>query len=290
MTNRKPMRNRWLLSTTLGAGLLVVSATAALAQNVPGENATAPTGPASGAATQTITLKPGQVAGTDTVLPADTAGNPAASVGDAHFVMMASRINQAEIMLGQLAAQRGETQNERTYGAMLVRDHTQSATALSRIADPLRLRVATAPGKMAVTMYQQLQAAPAGQFDTRFNQAMIAGHEHAIRLFQTEALHGQSGALRAFAQESLPVLQHHLQVAQSLTPTAPGTMAQTEAMPGMPMTGPGAAPMMVPPGPGTIHRQIDQIQQATSAPTSGNPDNSADQLNGRVLTVTSGPS
>ncbi|GAB0119297.1 DUF4142 domain-containing protein [Acidisoma sp. 7E03] len=295
MTNRKPMRNRWLLSTTLGAGLLVVSAGAALAQNVPGENATGVTGPATSAATQTITLKPGQVAGTDTVLPADTAGNPAASMGDARFVMAASRINQAEIMMGQLAAQRGETQSERNYGEMLVRDHTQATAALRTIADPLRLHMASRPGKMEVAMYQQLQAAPAGQFDTMFNQAMIQGHEHAIRLFQMEATQGQSGALRSFAQENLPVLQRHLQVAQSLSPMAsPAPMAEGAApgvMPGTPgMAVAGQAPMMVPPGPATVNRQIDQIQQATSAPTSGNPDSSADQLNARVLTVTSGPS
>jgi len=292
MTNRKPMRNRWLLSTTLGAGLLVVSAGAALAQNVPGENATAVTGPSTSAATQTITLKPGQVAGTDTVLPADTAGNPAASMGDARFVLAASRINQAEIMMGRLAAQRGDTQNERNYGEMLVRDHTQANAALRTIAEPLRLHMAARPGRMEEAMYQQLQSAPAGQFDTMFNQAMIRGHEHAIRLFQMEAAHGQSGGLRAFAQENLPVLERHLQVAQSLSPMAsPAPMAEATTAPGaMPaapgMAAAGQAPMRVPPGPATIHRQISQIRQATSAPVSGNPDMSADQLNARVLSVT----
>lgn len=301
MTNRKPMRSRWLLSTTLGAGFLAVSTAAALAQAVPGQNATAPTGAPSAAATQVVTLKPGQVAGTDTVSPVDTAGNPNASVGDARFVMAASRINQAEIQLGRLAAQRGDTQNERNFGEMLVRDHTQAETTLSHIADPLGLRMANQAGPMEAALYQRLQSAPAGQFDMMFNHAMARGHTHAIRLFEGEVAHGQSGALRAYAHESLPTLQRHLQVAEQLSPMAPppAPMAQV-SMPGAPMPGsmpPPGAPagmtaaigqMMVPPSPGVVHQQVAQIRQATSAPVSGNPDMSADQLNARVLSVTGG--
>ncbi|HTI03078.1 MAG TPA: DUF4142 domain-containing protein [Acidisoma sp.] len=293
MRNRNQMRSRWLLSTVLGAGLLVTSGGAALAQDVPGENAAAATGPASAAATQTITLKPGQVAGTDTVLPADTAGNPAATVGDAHFVMRASSINQAEIMLGNLAVQRGQTQNERNFGQMLVQDHTQSNMELSHIASTLMLQTAPQPGPMEAALYQKLQAAPPDQFDAMFNHAMVRGHEHAIRLFEAEVQNGQSGALRTYAQESLPTLQRHLQVAQSLSPMAqpPGAMAAGQS-PG----GPGMAPlpaqsgMMVPPSPDVVHQQVGQIRAATSGPVAGNPDHSADQLNARVLSVTNQPS
>lgn len=277
MRNRNEMRSRWLLSTVLGAGLLLGSAGAALAQDVPGENATAPVGPPGAAATQTITLKPGQVAGTNTVTPMDTAGNPAATVADARFVLRASSINRSEIMLGRLAAERGETANERNFGQMLVRDHTQSAMELNRIASALSLQTAQQPGPMEAALYQKLQAAPAGQFDMMFNHAMVRGHSHAIRLFEHEAQMGGSGALRTYAQNSLPTLQQHLQVAQSLSPMAPppDAMAQMQPPPG----GPGMAPppagtgMMVPPPPAVVHQQVGQIRQATSGPVSGNPDN-----------------
>jgi hypothetical protein len=63
------MKNRWLLSTVCGAGLLTASTTTAVAQNVPSENDTAQT--CDGTATQTGTLKPGQKGGTSTVLLAD---------------------------------------------------------------------------------------------------------------------------------------------------------------------------------------------------------------------------
>jgi putative membrane protein len=253
------MKQPWLLSTVCGVGLLMGSASAALAQNVPGENATAPTG--NGAATQTIFLKPGQEAGTNTVLPADTAGNPNASAQDARFVLHASAGGLAEVMMGKLAIQRGQTQAERDYGQMLVTDHTQANEELTGMAQTLMLRTAPGPSHMQRAMYRQLETAPADRFDAMFNQDMIASHRQTITLFKMEASSGQSPQLRHFAMIALPVLYKHLHVAQGLSPMESTAMTGMPAMATMPQT-----------------------EAAISAPVHGNPDHSADQLNARELT------
>jgi putative membrane protein len=259
------MKNRWLLSTACGLGLLTASASAALAQNVPTENATAPSG--SGAATQTISLKPGQEAGTNTVLPADTAGNPVASMRDAHFVMQASAGGMAEVMMGQLAMQRGQTQAERNFGQMLVTDHTAADQRLMGIAQTVMLKPAPGPNAMQQSMFQQLQSAPADQFDTMFNHAMIQAHERTIALFKMEAHGGQNPQLRQFAATTLPALYKHLRTAEALSPMQSGTMSSMNTM----SQGSGMSGMS------------SGSQGAMMAPVAGNPDNSADQLNGREL-------
>jgi putative membrane protein len=249
------MKNRLLLSTLCGMGLIMGSATAALAQNVPGENATAPLG--TGAATQTIMLKPGQETGTDTVLPADTAGNPDASTEDAHFVMQASAGGMAEIMMGHLAMQRGQTAAERAYGQMLVTDHRQADEQLMPIAQTFMLKPAAGPNAMQQAMDQTLESAPADQFDTMFNHAMIHAHERTIALFKMEAHSGQNPQLRQFAMSTLPVLYKHLHVAEELSPVQSTAMTSMATMP--------------------------HTQAAIDAPVHGNPDNAADQLNAREL-------
>jgi putative membrane protein len=254
-------KNRWLLSGLCGIGLLAGSATSAIAQNVPGENATTATGP--GAAPQTVTLKPGQETGTDTVLPADTAANPNASNSDARFVRQASAGGMAEIMMGHLAMQRGQTQAERDFGQMLVTDHTQANDQLSGIAQTLMLQPAPGPNAMDQAMYQQLEAAPADQFDTMFNQDMIDAHQRTIALFETESRAGQSPQLRQFATETLPVLYKHLNFAQGLSPTQAPAATSMNGMATMP-----------------------QGQPDLNAPVRGNPDHSADQLNARELNST----
>ena len=250
------MANQWLLSTVCGIGLLAGSATAALAQNVPGENATAPVG--TGAATQTVTLKPGQEAGTNTVLPADTAANPNASAQDARFVLQASAGGMAEVMMGHIAMERGQTTSERGFGKLLVTDHTQANAQLMGIAQTLMLKPAPGPNAAQQAMSARLQRTSADQFDTRFNQGMIQAHLRTIALFKMEARAGQSPQLRQFAAMTLPVLYKHLHVAEALSPTmqSPG-MTSMETMP---------------------------VSTAVGGAVTGNPDHSADQLNARELT------
>jgi putative membrane protein len=266
MRQDKSLNNRWLLSSACGLALLAASGSAALAQNVPTSDATAPQGP--GPATQVIQLKPGQEAGTPTVMPADTAGNPAASTQDAHFVWAASATNQAEIVLGKLAQDRGQSPNEQNYGRMLQGDHGNAEQALSAIADPLMLKTAPGPNPMQTAMLQHLQSVPDDQFDAAFNHAMIRGHEHAIAMFRKEAMTGQNPQLRDYARQSLPVLERHLQVAEQMSPMPMGGPAMATMAPA-----PGMAP---PPPPGPVPGTI-------ASPVSGNPDQSADQLNGRIL-------
>lgn len=257
MMRQRSTRTNWLVATVCGAGLLGVSAGAAQAQNVPTENATAPIG--SGAATQTVTLKPGQESGTSTVSPADTAGNPQASTLDAHFVMQASAGGAAEVMMGNLAEQRGQTDGERNFGQMLVTDHTKADDQLKTIAETLMLKTAPGPNAMEQGMYQQLANAPADQFDAMFNRAMIRAHEHTIALFKMEVRSGENPQLKQFAAMTLPVLYTHLHLAQQLSP--------------MPAPSMGMSSMATAPA-GT---------SAMGAPIVGNPDNSADQLNAREL-------
>lgn len=271
MRNAKARSNRWLLSTACGLALLSASGTVALAQNVPTNDPTASQGP--GAATQIIELKPGQEAGTPTVMPADTGPNPAASAQDAHFVWVASSANQAEVEFGKLAQARGQSPNEQSFGQMLQTDHTNSEQALSMIAQPLMLKTAQGLSPMQADLLQRLQSVPADQFDTAFNQAMIRVHEHAIALFHQEEATGQNPQLRAYAHQTLPALQNHLTLAQQMSPMPQG-MPPMAMNPGAPPMGPGMTPppVQVPPPASVVNGQV-----------SGNPDLSADQLNARVL-------
>lgn len=284
MRNTMPFRSRWLLSSLVGAGFVLTSA-AAFAQAVPGEAATAPSGPPNGAATQTILLKGGQEAGTDTVLPADTAPNPSASVRDEQFVMRASAGNRAEILFGHLAERRGQTQNERNFGRMLVHDHSHANMWLSHVADTLMLPMAKRPGPQAEALYQRLQAAPADQFDAMFNQAMVRGHEQTAQLYRMEMHSGQNSELRRYASDTLPVVEKHLRIAQSMMPMgAPATMANAG-------TGEAHGMSSMPAGGASPHGGLRaQASAAMQAHISGNPDDSADQLNARVLSVAGQPS
>ena len=63
-------------------------------------------------------------------------------------------------------------------------------------------------------MLDQLQAAE-NQAETYVQQQMIA-HQNTIELFQQFAEQGDNPELQQFAEQTLPILQEHLEMAQSL--------------------------------------------------------------------------
>jgi putative membrane protein len=54
---------------------------------------------------------------------------------------------------------------------------------------------------------------------------MVTDHEKAVQLFSTEAKEGQDADIKAFANNTLPTLQEHLQMARQLTQQQ-GSMSQ----------------------------------------------------------------
>jgi len=63
---------------------------------------------------------------------------------------------------------------------------------------------------------ERLQGMNGTAFDTAYMQSMVQDHEQDVADFQKEAQSGSDPGLKAFAQKYLPVLQQHLQMAQSV--------------------------------------------------------------------------
>jgi putative membrane protein len=174
--------------------------------------------------------------------------------------MRASAGGMAEVMMGHLAMQRGQTQAVRAAGQMMVTDHTRADTQLMGIAQTLMLKPAPGPNAMQRAMYQQLAGAPSGRFDTLWDHDMVQSHQQTIALFRMEAHDGQNPQLRQFAMTMMPVLYKHLHVVEGLARMQGSSMSSVNGMATMPRT-----------------------SSSMAAPLLGNPDDQADQLNAREL-------
>ena len=63
---------------------------------------------------------------------------------------------------------------------------------------------------------QRLTTSKGAAFDASYLHQMVQDHEKDVAEFQQEANSGKNSALKAFAQKYLPVVQHHLQMAQAV--------------------------------------------------------------------------
>jgi putative membrane protein len=160
---------------------------------------------------------------------------------DPTFLTDAIQINLAEISVGDLAQKNGGNDDVKSFGKMLVEDHTASNTKATSLAQANGITPPTEPNAEEKKMHDELAKLSGMEFDREFAKAMVKGHEDAIAKF--EAASKGDDDVAKFAQETLPTLQEHLKTAQSLASTQ---STQNEAKPPEQMA-PEATPSAPPP-------------------------------------------
>jgi putative membrane protein len=138
------------------------------------------------------------------------------SPADHTFATKAASGGQAEVVLGQLAMKNATSPQVRQFGQQMVTDHTQANQELQTIARQQNLTLPDKPDAASQVKEQRLQASTGTVFDTAYARDMVQDHQQDIADFQQEATAGKDPALKAFAQKYLPVLKHHLEMAQAI--------------------------------------------------------------------------
>jgi putative membrane protein len=152
--------------------------------------------------------------------PPPDLNNPLLAPG---FLAQASSANQFEIQSSQLALQASQNAAVRNFANVIIAEHTQLGQRVAAIAASEKLPpppLGLLPADQAVL--DQLHAAGTGYgFDQAYQQAQITAHQNAIGLMQNYAASGDVTVLRSAAAEAVPMMQRHLQMAQSLVLTPP---------------------------------------------------------------------
>lgn len=134
------------------------------------------------------------------------------------YMAQAASADQFEIQSGQLALQASQNAGVRNFASMIITDHMRSSQMIGATAASARL--APPPPTMLPaqqSMLDQLRSAGTGySFDQAFQQVQISAHQQALALHQNYATSGDVPALKATAAQIVPVVQNHLNMAQSL--------------------------------------------------------------------------
>ncbi|HEU4696229.1 MAG TPA: DUF4142 domain-containing protein [Sphingomicrobium sp.] len=139
------------------------------------------------------------------------------------FLAHAGSANQFEIQSAQLALQSGVNPSTQSFANMLIADHTAMGQQVAAAAASAGL---TPPPPTLLPEDQakldQLRASGTGAaFNMAFLQAQISAHQQAIQMMQNYSANGDVPALRTVATGAIPVMQKHLQMAQSLAEAPP---------------------------------------------------------------------
>ena len=186
---------------------------------------------------------------------------PAYAHHGTQFLTKAMEANAAEVKLGELAESKAQNQSVKDFAAMVVKDHTMALDKMQMLMEQ-RVNDKVSPAAtntdwhtMKLTPMQQktfdrLSKLSGADFDREFMKTMVAEHQTAIRDFETHARsHGNTATSSnttgrqkpapnntkvdyardtdtvAFANETLPTLKQHLEMAQNVSKEITGTPA-----------------------------------------------------------------
>ena len=137
------------------------------------------------------------------------------STPDQHFVRKAVEAGDAEIAEAQLALDKSDNADVKSFAQMIVDDHTKIGSNLQNIVSD-----SSPPGDTGSAddrAVGRLKSLSGKRFDVAYIKTQVRAHHQAVVLFSKEAAHGDDPQLRQFATETLPVLKHHQGMAKSLT-------------------------------------------------------------------------
>jgi putative membrane protein len=131
------------------------------------------------------------------------------------FIKKAIEGNLSEVAMGQLAQQKGKSDGVKTFGRQLEEDHSSANQKAMSVASSMGLTPPSEPNKKQKQTYQKLAKLSGEAFDHAFIKDMVADHKKDVAEYQKEAKRKNDPAAD-YANQTLPALQNHLQMAQSL--------------------------------------------------------------------------
>jgi putative membrane protein len=131
------------------------------------------------------------------------------------FIKEAIEGNLAEVQVGRLAQQKGQSEGVKSFGQMLATDHGQANQKAIQVASQIAVAPPTEPNAKQKKVYDKLSKLSGDQFDRTFASEMVKDHKKDIKEFEKAAKTG-SGPAPTFANETLPTLRKHLETAQAL--------------------------------------------------------------------------
>jgi putative membrane protein len=136
------------------------------------------------------------------------------SSSDSDFVNKAAQGGMAEVQLGQMVAQKAQNQAVKDFAQRMVDDHSKANDQLKQLASQKGINLPTDLDSSDKQFQDKLSSASGASFDKMYMDHMVQDHKKDVSEFQSEADKASDPDVKSFAQQTLPTLQQHLQLAQ----------------------------------------------------------------------------
>jgi putative membrane protein len=133
------------------------------------------------------------------------------------FVTQAANSDMLEIQASKLVAMKNDSKDQ-AFADQMIKDHGETSAKLKGLVDSGKVK-ATVPPTLDLANQRKLdllRSTSGEDFRVEYEHLQLAGHKDAVQLFERYGKSGDNADLKAFANDTLPVLRHHLEMATAL--------------------------------------------------------------------------
>jgi putative membrane protein len=135
------------------------------------------------------------------------------------FIRQAAMSDMFEIQSSQLAAQKADDAQTKSFAQKMVTDHTKTSSEVKAMVSGGKVKGADLPTDMSSSqksMLDKLKGLNGKDFTKQYHSDQVSAHKDAVSLFERYGKGGDNEDLKAWANKTLPDLQGHLKMAQDL--------------------------------------------------------------------------
>jgi putative membrane protein len=137
------------------------------------------------------------------------AGDVGQIMQDKMFLRKAAEGGIAEVKLGQLAAQKGSSDDVKAFGQKMVDDHTKLNLEIAQVADSMGVMLPKSMYKEDQAEYDKLNALSGNDFDIEYLTFMVKDHHKDLHEFRIEAASPTDAALHNEVVKAQSVIHEH---------------------------------------------------------------------------------
>jgi putative membrane protein len=148
--------------------------------------------------------------------------NGGVPTADSKFMDKAAQGGMAEVELGQLAQENGQSAEVKAFGKRMIDDHSKANDQLKQLAAQKGVSLPTSLDSKDLATKDKLSKLKGADFDKAYMKDMVMDHKKDVAEFEHESKSAKDPDLKSWAGETLPTLQSHLQEAEKIAPTVSG--------------------------------------------------------------------
>jgi putative membrane protein len=150
-----------------------------------------------------------------TTLLAFSLATPALAGSDVEFLKQAASGGMLEVQLGEHAAMNAASEEVRSFGQQMVRDHGKANAEIAALAKKEGIELPSELSSEHAEIAAELMRETGTDFDVKYMKAMVEDHREDIAAFRAEAADAKTDVDR-WAAKMVPTLEHHLEMAKGV--------------------------------------------------------------------------